>query len=335
MLLIKSPEYWAREATLTELQAEVRKLDTFDERAAEVLDSVYLDRCIRILARVHDSSRDDALALADHLERVAHDSVRDELDGLERPYFARWRLLSEIMSRAAMRLEVPLRILERRHVREILLQLHRAGGRVAQGDLMLIPNEGQRSVTLKLMEQWDLIARHANGRQQDVSITDLGRLAIHQDIAAEGPARSNMATSLNNRALFFQHDSGYAQAEPLYERALRIREKALGPEHPDIATSLDNLAGIYQDQGAYGRAEPLYERALHIREKALGSEHPDVATSLDNLARLYQAQGAHDQAEPLYNRALRIREHVLGPEHPNDATSLEQMIDTGHAGREQ
>lgn len=192
MLLTKSPEYWAREATLAELQAEVRKLDTFDEQTAEVLDSVYVDRCMRILARTHDGSRQDALALADHLERVAHDSVREELDRLERPYFARWRLLSEIMARAALRLEIPTRILERRHVREILLQLHRAGGRIAQGDLTLIPNEGQRSVTLKLMEQWDLIVRHANGQPRFVSITELGRLAIHEDVLAEESTRPSM-----------------------------------------------------------------------------------------------------------------------------------------------
>ena len=189
MLLNKSPEYWAREATLAELQAEVRKLDTFDEPTAEVLDSVYVDRCMHALARVHENSREDALALADHLERVAHDSVRDELDRLERPYFARWRLLSEIMSRAAMRVEVPLRILERRHVRDILLQLYRAGGRVAQSDLTRIPNEGQRSATLKLMEQWDLIMRHANGQLRFVSITELGRLAIQEDVAADKSAR--------------------------------------------------------------------------------------------------------------------------------------------------
>ena len=187
MLLIKSPEYWAREATLAELQAEVRKLDTFDEQTAEVLDFAYIDRCMRILAHVHDGSREDALALADHLERVAHDSVRNELDQLERPYSARWRLLSEIMSRAAMRLETPIPILERRHVREILLQLHRGGGRIAQGDLTLIPSESQRSVTLKLMEQWDLVVRHANGQQQFISITELGRLAIHEDVIADEP----------------------------------------------------------------------------------------------------------------------------------------------------
>ena len=37
----------------------------------------------------------------------------------------------------------------------------------------------------------------------------------------------------------------YTDAEPLYQRALAIREKALGPEHPDVADSLNNLAGLY------------------------------------------------------------------------------------------
>ena len=108
----------------------------------------------------------------------------------------------------------------------------------------------------------------------------------------------------------------YAKAEPLYERALAIWEKALGPEHPDVATSLNNLAVLYDDQGQYAKAEPLYQRALAIREKALGPEHPDVAPSLNNLASLYHDQGQYAKAEPLYQRALAIREKALGRSTP-------------------
>jgi tetratricopeptide (TPR) repeat protein len=62
----------------------------------------------------------------------------------------------------------------------------------------------------------------------------------------------------------------YAKAEPLYQRSLAIREKALGPEHPSTATSLNNLALLYDSMGDYAKAEPLYQRSLAIREKALG-----------------------------------------------------------------
>ena len=195
MLLERSPEYWAREATLHELQVEVRQIESWTDEAAGALDFVYVERGMRVLAHTQPGSRDEALALADHLERVAHDSVKDELERLERPYFARWRLLSEIMHRCAMRLDVPHKVLDRKHVREILLQLHASGGRVAQSDLTLIPNEGQRSATLKLMEQWDLIERRADGTARLVSITELGRLAIAEEIA-ERESQARPASTL-------------------------------------------------------------------------------------------------------------------------------------------
>ena len=125
---------------------------------------------------------------------------------------------------------------------------------------------------------------------------------------------------------FYLYDrAAYTQAEPLYQRALDIREKALGPEHPNVAQSLNNLAELYRTQGQYAQAEPLYQRALGIREKALGPEHPDVATSLNNLAALYYAQGQYEQAELLYQRALDIYEKALGPEHPDAATIRENL----------
>ena len=56
-----------------------------------------------------------------------------------------------------------------------------------------------------------------------------------------GPDHPTVATSLNDLATLYQAQGKYAEAEPLYKRALAIREKALGPEHPDFALSLDNL----------------------------------------------------------------------------------------------
>src|SRR6516162_7165038 len=50
------------------------------------------------------------------------------------------------------------------------------------------------------------------------------------------------------------------RANPLFERALAIREKMFGPEHPGTAASLNNLAGLLQDQGDSVKARPLFER---------------------------------------------------------------------------
>ncbi len=87
------------------------------------------------------------------------------------------------------------------------------------------------------------------------------------------PEHPDVATSLNNLAELYRAQGQYANAQPLYQRALAIREKALGPEHPDVAQSLNNLALLYYAQGQYANAEPLFNRALAIWEKALGPEH--------------------------------------------------------------
>jgi tetratricopeptide (TPR) repeat protein len=122
------------------------------------------------------------------------------------------------------------------------------------------------------------------------------------------------------------YDAGkYAQALPLAQRALSIREKALGPNHPDVAGSLNSLALLYQDQGRYADAEPLYKRSLAIYEKAFGHGHRNVAALLNNLAEMYRDQGRYAAAEPLYKRSLAIWEKILGRDHPDIARSLNNL----------
>jgi CHAT domain-containing protein/tetratricopeptide (TPR) repeat protein len=133
--------------------------------------------------------------------------------------------------------------------------------------------------------------------------------------------------SLNNLALLYKMQGRLAEAEPLFKRALKMREKALRAGDPDIAQSLNNLAALYRAQGRLAEAEPLYKRALSIDEKALGAEHHNVAVSLNNLAILYEAQGRLAEAEPLYKRALEIEEKVLPAGHRGIATSLGNLAD--------
>ena len=61
-----------------------------------------------------------------------------------------------------------------------------------------------------------------------------------------GPEHPDVAQSLNNLAVLYHTQSKYAEAEPLYERSLAIKEKALG---------------LYQAQGKYAEAEPHYQHA--------------------------------------------------------------------------
>jgi hypothetical protein len=45
------------------------------------------------------------------------------------------------------------------------------------------------------------------------------------------------ARALNQQAIVLDEQGRHAEAEPIFARALAIREKALGPDHPDVAES--------------------------------------------------------------------------------------------------
>ena len=85
---------------------------------------------------------------------------------------------------------------------------------------------------------------------------------------ALGPEHPSVGSSLNNLAELYRSQGRYAEAEPLYQRALVAHEKALGHAHPDVGTSLNDPAALYQAQGRTAEAEPLMKRVLDIREKA-------------------------------------------------------------------
>jgi CHAT domain-containing protein/tetratricopeptide (TPR) repeat protein len=138
-------------------------------------------------------------------------------------------------------------------------------------------------------------------------------------------AQSRAADQLINRYNELYQAGRYAEAIPLAQQLLAIKEKALGPDHPDVAWVLAGLANLYDYQGRYGEAELLYKRALAIFEKALGPDDLNVARTLNNLAALYYHQARYVEAEPLYKRSLAIVEKKLGPDDPEFARTLNNL----------
>ncbi len=84
---------------------------------------------------------------------------------------------------------------------------------------------------------------------------------------ALGTQDPRYATSLNNLALLNKAQGRYTEAEPLYKRALAIREESMGPEHPDVATSLENYVTLLQETGRSAEATKMEDRVKAIRAK--------------------------------------------------------------------
>jgi tetratricopeptide (TPR) repeat protein len=105
----------------------------------------------------------------------------------------------------------------------------------------------------------------------------------HADAAGISEPTSRLMSQLG---LLLGAKALYAEAEPLYRRALAIGEKSYGADHTTVALRLNNLAELLRATNRLSEAEPLYRRALAIFEKSLGPQHPSTVTVRNNLADL-------------------------------------------------
>jgi tetratricopeptide (TPR) repeat protein len=154
----------------------------------------------------------------------------------------------------------------------------------------------------------------------------------YADTGGEGPA----VWLLGQAGTYLRSLGRFAEALPLYERALRIVEAALGPDHVDVASRLNEVGRALSDLGRSAEALLVQERALRIDEAVLGLDHTGVATDLNEVGRALSDLGRSAEALPLQERALRIDEAVLGPDHPDVATDLNEvgrvLSDLGRSG---
>ena len=94
-----------------------------------------------------------------------------------------------------------------------------------------------------------------------------------------------IAINLNNLGALKHAQRKLDEAEPLYWRALAIKEKLLGDEHPDVAITLNNLAVLLRLRGKPGEATELFRRALAIYETTLDPNHPKLLACRSNYER--------------------------------------------------
>ncbi|MBF0592147.1 MAG: CHAT domain-containing protein [Nitrospirae bacterium] len=139
---------------------------------------------------------------------------------------------------------------------------------------------------------------------------------------------------MNNLAVIYHTTGRYAEAEPLYKKALEITKKIYKTEeHPKVASGMNNLAELYHITSRYREAEYLYKRALEIYKQAYDytEEQENVVIVMNNLALLYYAESRYAEAELLYKKTREMFIRVYKTEeHENVATSINNLAGLYH-----
>jgi tetratricopeptide (TPR) repeat protein len=76
-----------------------------------------------------------------------------------------------------------------------------------------------------------------------------------------------LAQLLDNYATLLRDEGKYAEAEPLYQRAVETWAKSRYPEHPDVAGTLTNYAALLRKLNRPAEADAMEARAAAIRAK--------------------------------------------------------------------
>jgi tetratricopeptide (TPR) repeat protein len=114
----------------------------------------------------------------------------------------------------------------------------------------------------------------------------------------------------------------YAEAEPLFQSSLAVREQVYG-DHHELARSLNDYALLLMKTGRNSDAEPMLLRSLEIRKRVCGAA--EIASCLNNLAIAYMKQGKTAEAIEEYKLALIHLRDAYGDTHSSVGYCLNNL----------
>jgi tetratricopeptide (TPR) repeat protein len=86
-------------------------------------------------------------------------------------------------------------------------------------------------------------------RKLDDTFFQPGEYVYERTKAAIEHCQEHIEELVLSQALLYQEKGKYAEAEPLFKRALAICEQALGPDHPHTQTVRHKYDGLLQEMG--------------------------------------------------------------------------------------
>ncbi|HZY86994.1 MAG TPA: serine/threonine-protein kinase, partial [Gemmataceae bacterium] len=165
---------------------------------------------------------------------------------------------------------------------------------------------------LGLTSDSNIFPRAAGQKLDALKILDLGRKKCEKELGGQPEVQAAVLAAIGGAYLNL---SMHAEAQPLLERALRLRQDRLRPDHPDVAASLHSLGNLRHMRGEYDAAEKMYRKALSLRRNAAPPNSLPIADTLFILGWLLWEKGEDAEAEKLLSEALELRRGALGEDH--------------------
>ncbi|MBX3073969.1 tetratricopeptide repeat protein [Candidatus Obscuribacterales bacterium] len=132
-----------------------------------------------------------------------------------------------------------------------------------------------------------------------------------------------MATSLTNLGVLYNSRGQFEKAEPLFEKAVHIKQKALGAFNTDVADSAARLCQFYLKRKKYEKADPICNKLIQFGEIQI-REFTDMETSFKHLQTFYAHHKDLGRAKALLSEV----EKLTHEKSTNQCLELAVMLDS-------
>lgn len=134
-----------------------------------------------------------------------------------------------------------------------------------------------------------------------------------------------LANNLNNLAVTLVALNRPAEAAPLMQQVVEMRQRLAPSELLVSAHDLNNLASVRALLGEWEQAESAMAQALEMYRRGGAGDHPEVTAVLNNLAVTNIQLGRREKAESSYLLALEMMQRLYPGDHPAIAEALNDL----------
>ncbi|MBB3694562.1 toll/interleukin-1 receptor domain-containing protein [Sphingomonas sp. BK580] len=165
------------------------------------------------------------------------------------------------------------------------------------------------------------------------AVRDLAEAARRRE-ALDGDQREALGGVWMNQAIALMRLHRYAEADPLFSRAVATYSAKFGVDHVLTARALQNRAFADFESGQIVPAQRRMAQVLRIYDHVLEQDHPTVAAARILMGRIRTANRDYDGAVADLDRAAAIYRRLYGPSAPavGDANFYAAEAEAG-AGR--
>ncbi len=144
---------------------------------------------------------------------------------------------------------------------------------------------------------------------------------------AFGEHDMRLATSLTNLGVLYNSRGQFDKAEPLFERAVNIKQKALGPFNVEVFDSAARLCQFYIKRKKYEKADPICQKITQFGEMQI-RELTNMDNSFKHLQNYYSHHKEQEKARALVLQAEQITHTKAIDSSLELAVLLDQVADS-------